>query len=214
MSDLLDRLAQRKMPQQDVRICLDPALLEEHARAKNALVRAITNKDKAEESDGRMISAKPAGVAEARRAVADVETRINAASLTLRIMGVDRATYNGWMLACPPRKNKQEPFDSSKFFMHAAKNSAVYVDGAGAEHEITAEEWALIDKNMTDGEHDRIAQAVIYVNRSLGGQDVGFFENGSDTTTDSFGISGSRGASASPRAVSGAGSRKRSASRK
>jgi hypothetical protein len=103
---------------------------------------------------------------------AELEQQIREASIILRVKGVDRHTYNRWMTECPARKGLQEAYNTSKFFMHAAKHSAVYVDEKGVEHEISDDEWADIDKKLTDGEHDRVAKAVVYVNRSLGAVDV------------------------------------------
>jgi len=191
------------MPHKDVRICLDLELLAQRDEAMRAVPR------RANVEDDRMVAAKTS----ANARLAELENEIQAKSITLRIKGVDRFVYNQWIVQCPPRKGKQETYDPTKFFMHAAKSSAVYVDDAGAEHDITGDEWATIDKMLTDGEHDRIAQAVVHVNRSVGAVDVGFFVNASETTRDSFGISASRGASASPRGGSGAGSRKKSTSK-
>lgn len=187
MSDLLNRLEARTMPSQDVVICLDLDLLSKRDEA----VKAVASAQSRARTD-TLVSSEPAAVARAKARVAELEAAIRDASITLRIKGVDRLTYNAWLLACPPRKGKDAgPFDPSKFFMHAAKHSAVYVDAEGKEHPISAEEWAAIDKQLTDGEHDRIAQAVIHVNRSAGQVDVAPFVSGSATTTDSFGISAS-----------------------
>lgn len=207
MSNLSDRLGQRKMPHKDVPICLDLDLLAQREEA----MRAVSSRRQAVQ-DARLVTSSGAAEADAR--VAELEQQIQESSITLRVKGVDRLTYNRWLVECPPRKGKQEPFDSTKFFMHAAKNSAVYVDEDGAENEIGADDWATIDKMLTDGEHDRIAQAVVHVNRSVGAVDVGFFVNASETTRDSFGISASRETSGSPRGGSGAGNRKKSTSKK
>lgn len=196
MSDLLSRVESRVMPTKDVRICLDLNLLAERDALRSA-----------RPSGDRMVTPKDARLDE-------VEEAIRAASITLRVRGVDRVTYHSWMLACPPRKGTVgEAFDPTKFFMHAARSSAVYVDAEGVEHDITADEWAAIDKTLTDGEHDRIAQAVMHVNRTAGSDAVDFIVRDSETTRDSFGISGSRGASASRPAASGGGNRKKSTSK-
>ncbi len=116
----------------------------------------------------------------------EIEARIASKSIVLRIFGVDRVTYNQWMLSCPPRKGRQEVYDPTKFFMHAAKNSAKFVSKKDGElKDITAAQWFRIDKTITDGEHDRIANAVIEVNRAAGGMDVAFFGAASPTTPDS-----------------------------
>lgn len=203
MTTLSDRLSARKMPHKDVSICLNLDLLEQRDEAMRKVRPS-------EVQDDRMVSTP----ANAKALVAELEQQIQDESITLRIRGVDRLTYNRWLVECPPRKGKQEPYDPTKFFMHAAKNSAVYVDENGVEQDISAEDWATIDKMLTDGEHDRVAKAVIHVNRAAGAVDVSFFANGSETTRDSFGISASRETSGSPRGGSGAGNLKSSTSKK
>lgn len=203
MSNLSNLLDKRTMPHKDVQICLNLDLLDQRDEAMKAIkpARLAVN-------DDRLVTPPT----KASERVAELEKQIREQSITLRITGVDRITYNQWLVQCPPRRGKQEPFDSTKFFMHAAKNSAVYLDG-DTEHEISAEEWAQIDKMLTDGEHDRIAQAVVHVNRSVGAVDVGFFGNDSEMTRDSFGTSAPQSSSESRPAASGAGNRKKSTSK-
>src|SRR5690606_3902667 len=199
------------MPHKDVPICLNMDLLEERDDAMRALdsaARASKSQD-----DDRMVSRETPAVAEARAHVNALDQQIRDASIVLRVYGVDRHTYNQWLVDCPPAKGKQGQFNPSTFYLHAAKNSAKYVDENGTEHEITDEEWSQLDK-MTDGEHDRLAQAVLHVNRSVGQVDVSFFGNASEMTRDSFGISASRETSGSPRDDSGAGKQKKSTSKK
>lgn len=165
-------------------------------------------------NDDRMAGDSPA-VAAARATVADLDARIREASVIIRITGVDRTTYHRWMTQCPPRKGvPQEAFNSSTFFMHAARRSGQYVDEHGEAHEMTPAEWDAIDERITDGEHDRIAKAVIAVNREAGGAEIPFSVSGSATTRDSFGISVSPETSGSRRAASTGGSPKKSTSRK
>ena len=203
MSNLSNRLEEWKAPQKDVSICLDPELLE----AREAVLRSTPRRQDVQ--DDRMVT--PAPSEEDQQRLAEVERQIQDASITLRIHGVDRVTYNKWLLACPPRKGVDAVgFNPTTFYMHAAKNSAVYVDEDGAEHEISPEEWTTIDKRLSDGEYDRIAKAVTHVNRAVGLVDVSFFGNASEMTRDSFGISASRETSGSPRVASGAGNRKKS----
>ncbi|MBT2485814.1 MULTISPECIES: hypothetical protein [unclassified Microbacterium] len=197
------------MPSEDVRICLDKNLLGE----RESLLANVARSQRHNANDARM--AAPAVDKDAQARLTAVEDAIGAASITLRITGVDRLKYNSWLLACPPRKGKVgESFDPSKFFMLAAKNSAKYVDESGDEHDISPDEWKELDKTITDGEHDRIAQAVLNVNRTAGAQSIDFLGSGSATTRDSFGISVSPEASASRRGDSGAGSRKKSTAKK
>lgn len=204
MSNLSARLTTRKMPHKDVRICLDLDLLQQR---DEAMAKVSTSR---KQGDDRMAS--PA-VTTSVRVLEGIEKQIRDASITLRVVGADRHTYNQWVLQCPPRKGKQEPFNSEKFFVHAAQNSAVYVDESDVEHEISPEEWAEIDKMLTDGEHDRLAQAVLHVNRAVGAVDVGFFGNVSGMIRDSSETSDSRSESESRLAGSGAGSRKKSTSK-
>lgn len=206
MSNLSNRLQAWKAPQKDVSICLDPELLE----SRDAILNS--SRRRPDVQDDRMVT--PAPSEEDQQRLAQIERDIKDASITLRIRGVDRVTYNKWLLACPPRKGVDAVgFNPTTFYMHAAKNSAVYVDESGAEHEISADEWSTIDKRLSDGEHDRIAKAVTHVNRAVGLVDVSFFGIASETTRDSFGISASRETSGSPRVGSGAGKPKKSTSK-
>ncbi|GGO59134.1 hypothetical protein GCM10010910_01380 [Microbacterium nanhaiense] len=211
MSDLLSRVEARVMPSEDVLICLDLALLDARQEALADLDRARRTNDRP--GDERLVTPKvDVSAFEAR--LADITDAIRDASIRIRIRGVDRNTYNGWLSQCPARKGKSETFDQSKFFMIAARGSGVYVDADGAEHDITEDEWAAIDATLTDGEYDRLAAAIIAVNRAKGSVDVAPFVSGSETTRDSFGISVSPAPSGSRRAASGAGSPKKSTPRK
>lgn len=208
MSNLLNRLEGRKMPTKSIPICLDLDLIRERDEA----IRAVASAYNQQKDDERMVGTSPQ-VAAAQAAVAEVEGRIREASIIIKLTGVDRTTYNRFLMACPPRKGRSETYDSTKFFMYVARETGKYVDENGDEHDMTADEWAAIDKTITDGEHDRIAAAVIEVNREVGGQDIAFLGAASATTRDSFGISASPAPSESPRAGSGAGSRPKSTPR-
>lgn len=185
MSDLLERLEEHEFPTEDVRICLKPQLLTERDEAMTRVASANRERKQTTEDDRMVAPPVSPALAAAIAAVKDINDKIQAASITLRITGVDRLKYNRFVLANPPRKGKGEPFDPSTFFIYVAKQTAAYVDAQGETHEVTDAEWASIDKKLNDGEHDRIAQAVINVNRTVGAQDVSFFVNGSETTPDS-----------------------------
>lgn len=208
MSNLLSRLETRKQPHRDVPICLDLNLLARLDEANSAVVDATI----AQSKEDRMI-VSPA-LREARAAVDAAKAAIRDASITIRITGVDRTTYNQFLLDCPPRKGRQESYDPTIFFMHVARQTGEYVDENGDVHEMSSEEWDHIDRMITDGEHDRIASAVIEVNRTVGTNGLDFFETGSATTRDSFGISASPDGSASRPAASGVGNRKKSTAKK
>ena len=79
--------------------------------------------------------------------------------------------------------------------MHVARHTAKYVDEHGDIHDIDGKEWSAIDKAITDGEHDRIAKAVLEVNRTVGGEEIAFLDDASATTTDSVATSESPEAS-------------------
>lgn len=185
MSDLLERLEEHEFPTVDVRICLKPKLIDARDAAMARVASAQREKKQAAADDRMAAPPVSPALAEAIAAVRDINDQIQAASITLRITGVNRLTYNRFVLACPPRKGKQEPFDATKFFMHVARQTARYVDAHDETHEISDAEWQSIDAKISDGEYDRIAQAVITVNRTVGAQDVSFFANGSETTPDS-----------------------------
>ena len=208
MSNLLSRLESRKMPHRDVAICLDLNLLNR----LNEALRRVVDANTAQAKDQRSVASPE--LRAARAEVADAKAAIRDASITIRITGVDRNTYNQFLLDCPPRKGHQEMYDPNIFFMHVARQTGQYVDENGNVHEMTDEEWELVDSKITDGEHDRIASAVIEVNRTVGSNNIDFFETASETTRDSSGISASPVDLESRPAVSGAGSRKKSTATK
>lgn len=185
MSDLLSRLDQHEFPTKDVPLCLKPKLIAERDEAMSRVASARRAQTQPTGDDRMVAPATSPALAAAIADVKAVNDQIQAASVVIRLTGVDRLTYNRFVLACPPRKGKAEPFDPSKFFMHVARQTGAYVDREGNPHPITSEEWDAIDKKLGDGEHDRIAEAIIEVNRSVGAQDVSFFVNGSETTPDS-----------------------------
>ncbi|WP_449407997.1 hypothetical protein [Microbacterium maritypicum] len=194
MSDLLDKASKHKFPHRDVPICTDPDLIVERdqAMARVATAKSVPSKP-TDTGDDRMVTSAPTVSPQLAAAVAEVKRindEIQAATIVLRITGVNRVKYNRFMLANPPRKGRNEAFDPQKFFPYVARQTAVYVDNTGATHEITPEEWERLDDPkgdgiLGDGEFDRIAEAIIEVNRTVGATNVSFFANGSETTPDS-----------------------------
>lgn len=198
MSDLLQKAEKHSFPYKDVPLCMTPELITARDEAIARVVRARAKTPQPPTVvDDRMADPAPApshAVSPAlAAAIADVErinNEIQAATIKLRIVGVDRVKYNRFVLANPPRRGKNEAFNSSEFFMYVARKTAVYVDDNGATHPISPEEWDVLDPKdgggiIGDGEHDRIAQAVLDVNRTVGAKDVSFFANVSETTPDS-----------------------------
>ena len=179
-SDLDEQLDEREMPTEDVRVCLKLNLIEERdaAMADVARIQRQTLNDQRLAGGGQAIEA-------AKARVAELEQQIAAKSITIRLTALDRHDYNRVALANPPRAGYQEAFNSSTFFFEVAKKSGRYVDHTGAEHVITADQWKRIDKALTDGEYDRLAQAVIKINRTVGGSNIDFLGDASATTRDS-----------------------------
>ena len=196
MSDLLEKAEKHEFPHKDVSLCMKPQLIEARDAAM-ARVAANKRTSKPAVTDERMADPAPMtspALVDALAEVQRLEAEIQANLITLRIVGVDRVKYNRFMLANPPRRGKNETYDSSTFFMNVARATALYVDDRGETHAITPEEWDVLDPKggggiIGDGEHDRIAQAVIDVNRTAGTQDVRFLGRGSETTPDSSEIS-------------------------
>ena len=181
MSNLSSRLTRRKTAVKDVPICLNLELIDKRDEAMREL-DAASRTERTDEA--RMVATSNDRVEAARARVEALDAEIRAESIIIRVKGVGRDEYNQWVVDCPPRPGKPETFNAAKFYMHAARNSGVYVDEQGAEHDISDEDWETIDRDLTDGEYDRLAQAVVHVNRGVGGVDVGFFGSGSDATTD------------------------------
>lgn len=205
LSDLLD---EREMPTTDVPICLKLNLLTARDEAMARL--AAAQRTAKNSNDDRLASGPNPQVTAALAAVHDLEEQIKEKSITIRLTGLDREEYNKTLLEHPPRPGKQEGYNSATFFMAVARKSGTFVAKTGDVEPISAKDWDRIDKMLTDGEHDRIAQGVIKVNRQIGAEKIDFFGDASGTTNGSSETSGSPALSASRRAASGAGSRKKS----
>jgi hypothetical protein len=192
MSGLSSKLAAASMPFEDVRICLDGQLnkerddaLAELAEAGQSLNRASARRS----SDVRLTdpapdtSAEQAAVDDARAKVEAIEERMRAATATLRVFGVDFETYNKYLSANPPRKGKQEDFNNQTFFLYVAERTAKYLESGGELSDIEPAEWEDLRQRLTDGDHDKLADAIVTVNRINGRQGVDFLFDASGKTT-------------------------------
>lgn len=168
----------RTFPTKDVQLCLDAALVAERDRAMEALADAV----KKNTTDGRLTGV--AGKAE-RAELDEIEERMRASVITLRVTGLPFKEYNDCVRANPPRKGRQETFNTSTFFLYTARRSTRYVNDAGELEPISDEDWARIEADLTDGEHDLLAGAVIEVNRTQGLSGVGFLGRSLPTTRSS-----------------------------
>lgn len=176
MSALSDKLAAKKFPSKDVTVCLDAELSAERERANREVVaaegglRAAVRAAEEGTSDGRL-SANPVKAAEkklaaAQAAVQQVEDRMRPVSVTIRFTAVPFGEWNKFIIQNPPRKGKDEMFNPSTFWMHAARRTGKYLTETGEVEDISKEEWDELEGSLTDAEHDRIAQTLYTLNKA------------------------------------------------
>lgn len=144
------KLKKRKPEHVDLVFCLDRPLMGELEAARAAAARA---------SEDRMVAGRDPRVQE-------LEKKVEAASVTIRIESLSWPAYNELVVEHPPREGKDEAFNASTFFAAAAKASALEVTGKGTVP-IPEEDWDEFVEGLTDGEYDRLAGAVVQVNRNL-----------------------------------------------
>jgi hypothetical protein len=219
MSAFGDKLAKKKPATTDVELCLDGELSARRDAAVAEVVQTARSLEQARKNsptDGRSVGS-PTRDAEkaydaAAAALADVEAAMREASITLRLRAVPFADYNLYQARNKPRPGKQEAYNPITFFLYVARRSGVYVDEEGAEHRIEEHEWDKFEEDLSDGEHEKLATAIVTVNRQIGLQSTAFLSHSSATTPSSSETSAPPAPKASPRSASGAGSRKRSTS--
>lgn len=191
MSGLTNKLAAKKFPHRDVTICLDGELAAEREEAELALNRAIAAAEQARRDaedgtgDNRLGVSVSGPVKKARKVLEDVERRMRAVAVTIRITAVSFGEWNKFVIQNPPRKGKQELFDGTKFFMALARQAGKYVDDDGSVHDIDKADWDAIEASLTDADHDRIAQTVFQVNKHDSTRGVDFLSSNSETTPTS-----------------------------
>jgi hypothetical protein len=173
MSVLSEKLANGKPAFKDVTICLDGSLAGEREEAAKA-VRV------AQATDSERLASN--GAAAAKKALKAVEARVKDAAITIRITAVSFGEYNKFIIQNPPRKGQDESFNPQTLFMFVARRTGKFVDDAGKLHDITDEEWDEIEASLTDGDHDRLAQAVVLVNRQDSMRGIDFLSDSSGTT--------------------------------
>ncbi len=141
---LKTQLKKRKPEHQDLVFCMDRPLMGELEQARR---------------DG----AASAYAGNAR--VQELEKAVAAASVTIRISSLPREEYYAIMAEHPPRDGEDEIFNPETFFEACAKASALEVT-AKSTVPIPDEDWDEFVSGLTDGEFDRLAGAVVQVNRS------------------------------------------------
>lgn len=147
---LKTKLKKRKPEHVDLVFCLDRPLMGELEAARAAAARA---------SEDRMVAGRDPRVQE-------LEKKVEAASVTIRVESLSWTDYNELIAEHPPRPGKDEAFNGSTFFAAAAKATAVEVTAKGTVP-IPEEDWDEFVDGLTDGEYDRLAGAVVQVNRNL-----------------------------------------------
>ncbi|MFF9565728.1 hypothetical protein ACF1AJ_20435 [Leifsonia sp. NPDC014704] len=185
MSTLSEKLSARKFPQRDVTICLNGELSLRRDEAMAEMVRALQAEKEGRATDARLGQSPSAA---AQRKVDEIEKEMRDESVTLRFTGVPFGEYNKFIIQNPPRKGNQidlaSGFNTQAFFMFVARRTGVHVDEQGRENEVTEAEWDAIELALTDGDHDRIAEAIITVNRREGQRGVDFLSPVSERTPD------------------------------
>lgn len=181
MSVLSEKLAAKKAAFQDVTICLDGSLADAREHAVTALRRAQAEAEAAQKGQGdtRLTGG---GIAKAKKELDVIEARVREAAITIRITAVSFGEYNKFIIQNPPRKGQEETFNPQTFFMFVARRTGKFLDDAGNLHDISDEEWDQIEAALTDGDHDRLAQAVVLVNRQDSMRGIDFLSGNSETT--------------------------------
>lgn len=183
MSKISKKKSERKFPFRDVTLCLNGELIDERDQAQKALNLVIS-----QAQPQKRLRSSEVGVDERRR-IEEIEDAMRDASVTIRITGVPFGDYNKMMAANPPREGHEELFNPGTFFLYVAKRTGQSVEDDGTLEEITPEEWEFIEATLTDGEHDRLASAVVQVNRTAGARGVDFLSRSSGATSSSDEIS-------------------------
>jgi len=98
--------------------------------------------------------------------VKELEKQVRDASVTIRVSSLSWSEYNELMNQHPPRDGKTEEFNSETFYAAAAKMTAVEVT-AKSTMPIPDEDWDDFIDGLTDGEYERLASAVMQVNRNF-----------------------------------------------
>lgn len=148
---LKSKLKKRKPEHIDLVFCLDRPLLKELESARLADAR---------DQEGRLVSGKSARVKELEKQIAD-------ASVTIRITGMPWGEYNELQSAHPPVEGSGTAFNPETFFAAAAKATAEEVTGKSTVP-VPDEDWDEFVEGLTDGEFERLAGAVMQVNRNVG----------------------------------------------
>lgn len=148
---LKTKLKNAKPDYSDFTVCLDRPLAREYEKARED-ARAL--------SEDRYVAR-----AATSEEVAALAKRVADASVTLRIYALPWDEYNALVVDHPARDGVDEQFNSMTFFPAAAKAGAVEVTSK-SEIPVHDEDFDDFVGQLSDGEFDRLAGAVILANRS------------------------------------------------
>jgi hypothetical protein len=208
VSALAKKLADKKFAFRDITLCLDGTLSRQREELMAELFAATRSAEDAPNPDARLSSVSPAKALQKR--IDALEDEMRDSSITIRLTAVNFGEYNKFIIQNPPRKgNTQDAqlgLNGSTFFMDVARRTAKFLNEDGELEDIADDEWEQLEETLTDGEFDRIANAVLDLNRREGQRGVDFLSRGSKTTRDSDETPASLETSASHPASSGGGS--------
>lgn len=156
---LKTQLKKRTADHVDLVFCMDRPLVKELEAAR------AEDRAKSKDKDSAYSSAKKSD------RVKELEKRSKDASVTIRISSLPWVEYNELMTQHPAREGHDEQFNSSTFFEAVAKATAVEVT-AKSTLPIHDEDWQEFVDGLTDGEYDRLAGAVLQVNRNMAAVDI------------------------------------------
>jgi hypothetical protein len=187
MSALSEKLAKKKFAHRDITLCLDGTLSLKRDEAMEELAKLARSTENGKSAPDARLSADP--VLTATKLVESIEDEMRANSITLRITAVSFGEYNKFIIQNKPRKDSEADrsfgFNTQEFFLFVARRTGTYIDEAGNENAIDKAEWDAIEESLTDGDHDRIAGAILDINRREGQRGVDFLSRDSATTPDS-----------------------------
>lgn len=171
-----DKLKNASLPYRDVRLCINGELASERERLEAEILAKRARRGDRLSGDG--------AVAALRKQLDDVEARIREETITIRLTSVGFRKYNEYRHANPPAKGQQGVFNPATFFLYVARRSGEYVEGDTVSP-INPAQWDQIEAGLTDAEHEKLAAAVVAVNRDDSLRGIDFLESGSGETRTS-----------------------------
>lgn len=152
-----------KRARRAVQLCTDLALYAEYDRA-------VATLDAAQKRDGQTINPS-AETKAAADAVQDIEAQMQAATLTFELEAQRRDVWEAFEAAHPPREgndtDRQYTIDLSSLDSIIAESITSVEDAVGAQVGFQAEDWADLADEISTGQWQKFALAVLTVNRGV-----------------------------------------------